>query len=68
MSERNDRSRNFDPIVILDHEIAELRWAAAYYWGKGQRDEARKAYWELRGLRRARAIVVRAADRLEVAA
>ena len=53
------------PLTILDMEIAELRWAMGYYWGKRQRDEARKAYWELVGLRRARAIIVRCADRLE---
>lgn len=57
-----------NPLTLIDLEIAELRWAAAFYWSKGQRGEARKAYWELQGLRRARAIVVRCADSLEKAA
>lgn len=57
-----------NPLTILDLEISELRWAQAHYWGKGQRAEARKVFAELRGMRRARQIIVRCADRLEVAA
>lgn len=57
-----------NPITLIDLELEDLRYAMAYYWGKGQRTEARKAYWELQGLRRARGIVVRCADRMEKAA
>lgn len=65
--QRNDRWGN-STLHLIDLELDELRWAAAFYWSKGQRAEARKAYWEIQGLRRARNIIVRAADRLERAA
>jgi hypothetical protein len=52
-------------LTLIDGEIAELRWAASYYWKKGRRAEARKCYHEIQGLRRAKAIVERSADFME---
>lgn len=51
-----------NPLTLIDLQISELRWAAAYYWSKGQRDEARKCFHEVRGLRTARGIVERCAS------
>jgi hypothetical protein len=55
-------------LSLIDLELDELRWAASYYWKKGQRVEARKVYWEIQGIRRARRIVEQSADRMERAA
>ena len=47
-----------NPLHLIDLELSELRWAAAFYWSKGQRADARKCYWEIQGLRRERGIIV----------
>jgi hypothetical protein len=52
-------------LSLIDLELDELRWAAMYYWKKGQRSEARKCYWEIQGIRRARRIVEQSADYME---
>ena len=55
-------------VARLNDEADELKFAFRYYKTAGNRNEAWRCYWELQGLRRARAIIVRCADGLERAA
>ena len=41
-------------LSLLDNEIEELRWAMLHYWKAGDFSEARKCFYELQGVRRAR--------------
>jgi hypothetical protein len=41
-------------LTLLDSEIEEVRWGMTYYWRKGDHAEARRAFQELKGMRRMR--------------